>query len=864
MWAFIYLTIFILVRISFIRQAEPLSGDESALVHCLSKSREFVHQLDWSQRWTALERHAQGRVLWVLSHLAWDNLTHLGPAAPGMLNTICSLVAGAALIAAARNLYGRRAAYWTCLLVFLSPLFLVFSVRMIATMPAIMWIGIALACLSRPACGWFRAAVAGLCLGLAFVTHYGTGVVILAVAAGMAWQTLLHARKKNAGERMVRIAVGAAAAVIPPLACELWARRSNGVYFQRLIAHENIGSVMSGDAAGPHGLFLRALIELDPLICVLIVFVLLSSIFDRQSNAISRLAWAMTLALLGTATFSGLAGASAHARGMTAAVAVAGCAMWMVSRAALRRPLDERGMPASSEALFSRTSLGTAAIVAMALFFFARPLGCMPRLMFTAWPLIVLLAAGGASRFDWRMPTLLFRGMAVAAFLGFMVGAAWIDRAKTTRTRTEAFRAAHPDWQGLAYTDLLAERPYAYERLTHRDGAALKIIGAPERFYPAHYLEEEPYKTAFVGRRIASAGLGDALDINTCVGSYVLFREAKSALFQPPEGVNQSLRIVGIESGDGDIRRHAYRGLEWHVRGGPGEQRLTGRLHVPGSSSATTLLAIEAFAVADIPLSDGVEISLAVLDGERELTSIPLTLPAFELFEHAALRFPRPLPEQLDFRVAVRNRKGDAPPTSCYIRRVFKRSLDRPFSEPAPVVAIEAPERIDDYPRSTSDSDSLLRAHPETDRTSRGLGLTRPNHDKGAGGLRWTATAWDGHRVGEIVFPGSFETGVRCSLHIDDQALLEFELAGVVDQIWNGPRGSRLIYRHLGYDMGNHGLFFLTLPAELADASRAISLEIKAIGGTQPWLWFGIRAPMDRIFVRGMAGTASEPLGVDK
>src|SRR5438445_12642851 len=90
-----------------------------------------------------------------------------------------------ALAGAARRLYGERGLLLCLLVASVSPLFLNYTVRVLATMQSAMWICLALFVLSAPRWTVLQWMAGGLCLGLGFGTHYGTGPTVLGIGGGL-------------------------------------------------------------------------------------------------------------------------------------------------------------------------------------------------------------------------------------------------------------------------------------------------------------------------------------------------------------------------------------------------------------------------------------------------------------------------------------------------------------------------------------------------------------------------------------------------------------------------------------------------------------------------------------------------------
>jgi len=211
-----------LIRSLYLCLPDRLSLDEDSALHAAryATASEFVNTSNWAERWDTLERVSrQGRVLWIAAHLLWG---YAFPSNGGMaygLTWISALLAMAALAGAARQLFGERGFLLCLLLASLSPLFLNFTVRALGAMPSVACFCAALWLLSAPSWTLPRWVAGGLCLGVAFAIHYGTGVAIVALAAGFGVQIGLYLRlrrltRHGAGRTVVAASGGTSAAAM--------------------------------------------------------------------------------------------------------------------------------------------------------------------------------------------------------------------------------------------------------------------------------------------------------------------------------------------------------------------------------------------------------------------------------------------------------------------------------------------------------------------------------------------------------------------------------------------------------------------------------------------------------------------------
>ena len=134
----------------------------------VSALRSSQQSSNWAERWAFLEQYAGGRIYWILGHVLWAGILRTGPEGAMALNAIMSIIAALALTGAARQMFGPLGMWWCVLLCSLSPLFLNYSVRVLATMPAVMWICVALFAFTRPRATVISWIAGGAALGMAF------------------------------------------------------------------------------------------------------------------------------------------------------------------------------------------------------------------------------------------------------------------------------------------------------------------------------------------------------------------------------------------------------------------------------------------------------------------------------------------------------------------------------------------------------------------------------------------------------------------------------------------------------------------------------------------------------------------------
>jgi len=697
------------LRVLFLCIPDPLSIDEvSALTASeYGTASQFVATSNWAERWDLANHFRQWHILWIVPHALWGYvLPSNGQMAYG-LTFLTALVAMAALAGAARHLYGDRG-FLLCLLVTsLSPLFLNYTVRALGTMPAVMWLCLALYLLTAP--GWTigRWSGAGLCLGLAFGTSFGAGVPILAIASGLAVSLLRTLREESLplGEKVRRCLVcpllGLLAALVPLAAVEAAARYAGGVYAD-FLRHHTMLEVTAW--LGPPGLWLREMFELDPLLEVAALVGTAYAVRDLSLTRGRRVALGVgavavvTLLLVSTAEAAPRAVVSLA---LFAAVGMTVCAGRLLERRWAQARALEADVPRAAPATtpFGEGALVPALLAVLLVLTSARSLGNMPRLAFPAWPLLVLGLLGLLLRGLSDFYPALVRGTAVLGSVLLLVGAGATLHAKSAHARARAYAVQHPYLQQLTYQDFWSNAAIAQNlaRLRRRASPDVAIIGPLTTLYPASCYEEDPYKILLFRNALRAFGVGDVFTAEEIIWASVFFEagDGEPGRLPPPGTPDVPDRVEVMDAGGKPAppRIHPYRGIElrfprWRQTG-PIEMEAT--LVLPADPDGEDIFGFEYLALAPYVAAD-VQLTVAVFQGDRPLqtTNVPIVGSRGKQADALLSLYDPPQPEpdpfqlfQCPLRPAARREEmrivarlatapgTSSPPVSLYIRRPF-------------------------------------------------------------------------------------------------------------------------------------------------------------------------------------------------
>ncbi|HEX7706950.1 MAG TPA: glycosyltransferase family 39 protein [Thermoanaerobaculia bacterium] len=458
-----------------------------------SVATEFVTTGNWGERWHIQEKYSMGgRILWIVSHLLWGHLT--AGASPLAVPLIAGLVAAIALWRSAARLYGDDAGLLMLTLTSLSPLFLNYSASLRGTMHSVVWLSLALLLFTGPATSLMRWIGGGLCLGLSFTTHYGSGSSIAALAIGLAFSIGARMLAGRFSFRTVlKGGAGVLAAILPLALLQLWSWSGGGSYVHRLRTHENLGFT----DMGPHGLWLRKLFELDPLLLAMTILVVVLHLTDRQS-VLRRWGAAASAVAIVIVLLVSLRGAPSEAYlrltfgvGIGAVLLLVGTRGWSSpQRHPASAAVRDEGWILNHEVI-----LVTAA-AAFALFTASRSLSGLARLFFPCWPVILLVLVGEMRRFTTLRLMKVIPALVMAGALCYGGGLVALYGFRTVTAAGETYAAEHPGLTRLRYSDFysVGDRAANFGSIARRRNHEIVILGPSARLYPAVAYDEEEYK----------------------------------------------------------------------------------------------------------------------------------------------------------------------------------------------------------------------------------------------------------------------------------------------------------------------------------------------------------------------------------
>lgn len=494
---------------------------------------QFFTTTDWAARWRILHDLTTGdRPLWGVSDLLWGRLVPSGGGAAYALSLLAALVAALSLTGAAWRLFGDETAELALVVASLSPLLLYYSTSAMSPALCTMWICLALFFLSSPQWRTAEWAAGGLCLGLAFGTHMGAGAAALGLALALGMSAVAAARDRGLSARekarrcIVAPLVGAVSAVAPLAAIAAWAGSAGESYLGRLVHHENLGFAN----LGPHGLWLRHMFELDPILEIIVIIGALAVILGGTARRSFRtFVGAGVLVLAGLLAVS-LRGAPTRAWVSVLAFAAAAVAAWLAG--AFRTPIDNfkartpdpSGDPPAAPITLRTLAFGVGFIAV--LFTIWRPISAMPRLVFPTWPLLVLVLIGSAPK---AVPASIRTWVAPLTAVGcvlVILATYSMIRLRSIPARSESFAAAHPGWQRLRFQDLwdFEDRMRAGGGLATRSNFDIEVVGGATHLYPVVLYEEEPYKVEFMADMVRDFDLGGVLSGDEIPWAEIFFK----------------------------------------------------------------------------------------------------------------------------------------------------------------------------------------------------------------------------------------------------------------------------------------------------------------------------------------------------
>ncbi len=686
----------------FLTLPAELSGDETqaALAGSYGVASAFMATSNWAERWEIMEVcGADGRMFWMGAHLIWGWFIPNSTGASGFaLTLLFAFGAMLALSLAAGRLFGSES-FWLCLLyVSVSPLFLNYSIRLLGTMPSTMWICLAIYALTGRRDSMKNWLGAGLFLGLAFGTHYGAGPAVVSLAYG--WIALLPtdgfrrtgSLKKHLKEFLLGPMLLCASAVIPLLTLQVWAAMAGRSYAERLIRHVNLTAL---PAWGSHGLWLREMFELDPLLevgtCVVLIEIVRSSAVTRRAKWTAvAVATSMVGLLIRSMDWDFPRCAVSILLFAAAGIIISLSKVLSHPRLASFPSPEPMNVKAetSADTILTPNRLLMSAAFAFALLTLWRPVSNMPRLTFSVWPIFLLSLIGLLARSPLRLRSGLGRGTALLGIILFLTAASALLQAKTMATRRASFAERHTYMQPLSHNQFRDQS--AFEYLFSRASDNVVSFGTSARLYPASLYEEEPYKNGEIRELLKSYSLTRLLDTEDVIDSQVFYESIRqTSADAPPPGTPfvPSFRLKNSPSAKpksnvpnvaerlARIRVHPYRGIEALLGGGNGEEKFLS-MALPAEPGAASRFGFEFLAIA--PNSpDGTELRLTIFQGERQIGEVACDLSNVQEREPAPRLFTFPIVptapvQEVGVHIRLKVPVGHyCPPVGCYLRRAF-------------------------------------------------------------------------------------------------------------------------------------------------------------------------------------------------
>ncbi len=525
-----------LTRAFFLTLTPVLSGDEThPIVACRYDCATQFNHADWAERWELVEKYSGAdsgaKVLWIVNYLLVGKIfpTQKGDVAYAF-NLLMAFLCMLALALAARRLYGVEG-FWLCLLIVsISPFHFNYSIRLLGAMPVATWIALALYFLTAPLGSLIAWIAAGFCFGMAFGTHYAAGTAILPIAGGLAISIAARIfQSRMTVLETIRsvlwpLTLGVLFAFLPLALLELWSRSAGKSYFANLVHHPQFSVIPN---AGPYGLWLRVLFELDPLLEVFAVLGLLCLFF------LANRTWMRMVALFVSFTFFGLLALSIDLEFPRSIISillfafVGGlCFRWM--RRQDMDAVNPRKVPLpdniKSAAILDHAALISTLAIALVLLTSWRTISMMPRFVFPIWPVIALFMVGSIcamSRSTRRITTVFI--MIMGTFL-FSIAAGVTVGAKSVEARAEQYARRREDRKPLYYYEFFPKGA-AYKKLQNRSEDKVKVYSAFVELYPSNPYEEELYKIEDIRSLLRQHKLDHLFYAEETVNAQIFYKE---------------------------------------------------------------------------------------------------------------------------------------------------------------------------------------------------------------------------------------------------------------------------------------------------------------------------------------------------
>ncbi len=860
------------VRLLFLAYPTALGHDEYPVLGVGSyvAASNFMHTSNWAERWEIVERYSYGRTFCVITHLIWAYLFPSKSLSAFSLSALSAMIAMGAFAATAKRIYGERGFLLALLLASLSPYFLTYSIRLYATMQAVMWVCLAMLSFSSPRWSLKSWSWGGLCLGLAFTTHYGTGPAIAALAIGMTICLFLSLFESGVsiGRRLWRFFLcpipGVVAALLPMAVLDYWSRWAGAfnaypsqAYSDRLFSHENL---VWNYYPGPYGMWLRHLFEFEPFYQIATVVALCLTF---RASWISRLSRALLCVIYLTAiVLVGVSMSQAYPRAWVSIplftlIGLGIPYFRILDRSWLRlriqagedekeKEKDEDGTRPIPPPPFNPQSLSAplgrwavpVSLIALAVFYtFFRKLSDMPRLTFAGWPILSLGLCGLLlSLFQKRFETLV-RFCAIFGLPIFLIGAAGTLYSRDAASRRDLFGWKYPEKKFVEYVDLILS-DIGYPYLDRRVNDNVRIYAASSWVYPEVMYEEEIYKIIDLRKRYYFHSVDRIMRPEEMINGSVHYDEGDPTnKILPSPGTPLTPHDLVGHNLQGNIffpRIHPYRGIELDFPASEGsvKNEQSVEFTLPAQAGRPTIFGFEWEAISP-NLPDDTRLTVTAFAGHREV-AVMAPLVEFGATRHKLFQCPyTPTKEREDIRLVAKlevTQSKHCPPVSLYIRRPFIQIPWVPSGHPKGVSGfarlIEAPDLQPDAPYTESVRALLARAYKMPE-----------GQDKE---LRWETAPWSGDDRDWIAIACSYDAGPACQLSVNGEVIIPSFQPDGTWKVWDG-KGFVLEFKYLSARLGVGGILRLKLPPGKFRAGEPLELGIKVIGGRDNHSWFGVR-----------------------
>ncbi len=864
-----------LVRFLFLSIPIPLDEQERAGMNAASmrQAAEFACTVNWAERWQiAYKSTDHVHLLWSLPHLLFGAIAPSPGENAFAVSLMAALGAMAALAGAANRLYGRRGLLFALLIAGLSPMFLLYALRVSGTILAALWICVALFCFSSPRWKSWQWAIGGLAVGLALGSAEGTGAVAVALGVGLAFSALagLFARKVSIWRRLwgsfVCPALAVGFAILPVWLISYWTRYSGGKFAFHLLEAWDVRKELSREEFLVQIVWWRRFCELDPF---LISALVAAAVFGVRHASI-RIPSKILLAAILLCVASGLSLASHSAQSRVwIPLLIAGVvgAAWGLGLGWMKETRTDADDTESKKELspLSAPALLIAIAVWIVLLTQQRELSFAPRMTFPGWPLLALTLSGlCAGTLRERMRPAIF-GAGLLGIIWFLGGAVVAFQTKNVEFRKLAFASEHPQLKELEGASLMNEA--VYPALEQRANDKLVVIGPVWRYYPGFLYDDDPYKIETVRERLRAHKLDHLLQPEDLAYASVFFESSDpTGQMLPPPGTPEcpsGVRAIDVSGKRYTPPINPYRGLELKIRGSrkglvlkiPGVKREFEFFQPPeqkakvaevtafvplvaeGDEKTTRTFGFEWQAITPY-VPDAAKLILSIYQDDLRLGSFPVPIAmntpagAIGSTAQATRLFRCPIAagagtHEIRF-VAQLNipDKTYCPPVSLYIRRPFISRTPYP------------PQPVSGY-AYLLEADITAPKYANFDGEYRMLAYTRRSFGINGKGVSWKTAPWTGKSANTVVFAASYYLAPQIQLSLNGKVILNFTPHGE-DESWS-QNGFQLSMRAMPMAVGMHGIFSLKLPDGWSPAGEPLTISAKVLGGVDDSAWFGVR-----------------------